>query len=123
LQHAEPSVYTPVGNDAKLTIFRHGKGGQVCCGHDSRMAAEGIHVRRVDPWCGRHNLSPRGCALTADPTGNEFFFYFFGGGSLCFIALLLLCVGRGRGRLLLVLIDLIGVYLWFAYVTFQAMLH
>jgi hypothetical protein len=38
------------------------------------------------------------------------------------IALLLLCVGRGSCRLLLVLIDLMGLYLWFAYATFQSML-
>jgi hypothetical protein len=58
-----------------------------------------------------------------DPTGSEFFFYFFGGGSLGIVALVLLSLGLGRGRVFLVLIDLIALYLWFSYVSFQVMLH
>jgi len=58
-----------------------------------------------------------------DPTGSEFLFYMFGGGSLGIIALVLLSLGSGRGRVVLVLLDLIALYLWFSYVSFQVMLH
>ena len=58
-----------------------------------------------------------------DPTGSEFFFYFFGGGLLGIVALLLLSLGLGRTKVLLVLIDLIALYLWFSYMSFQVMLH
>jgi hypothetical protein len=58
-----------------------------------------------------------------DPTGYEFFLYFFGGGSLCMLALLFLGIGFGRGRTLLVLFGVVGLYFWFSYVTFQVMLH
>jgi hypothetical protein len=58
-----------------------------------------------------------------DPTGSEFFFYMFVGGPLGIIALVLLSHGSGRGRVVLVLRDLIALYLWFSYVSFQVMLH
>lgn len=47
----------------------------------------------------------------------------FGGGSLGIIALVLLGLDSGRGRVVLVLLDLIALYLWFSYVSFQVMLH
>ena len=58
-----------------------------------------------------------------DPTGSEFFFYFFGGGLIGMIALPLLSLGLGRAKVLLVPINLIALYLWFSYVSFQVMLH
>jgi hypothetical protein len=58
-----------------------------------------------------------------DPTGYEFYLYFFGGGLICIVALPLLAIGLGRGQILLLLVDVIGLYLWFSYFTFQVMLH
>ena len=58
-----------------------------------------------------------------DPVGAEFFFYFFRGGSLCIVALVLLSLSLGRGRLFLVIVDMIALYFWFSYLSTQVMLH
>lgn len=58
-----------------------------------------------------------------DPTSFEFSAYLWGGMPLCIAALLLLSCGTGKWQTLLVVIDLIGMYLWLSYIGLQIMTH